>query len=55
MTDFVWIVIGGFNYEGEVISSLKVFNSELSAKRYKESLEQSEMYDYVILKEVQSE
>jgi hypothetical protein len=42
----VYAVIGGFNYEGEVFDSLKIFTSESSALEYKAQLIE-EGFDYV--------
>ena len=43
----VYVVIGGYDYEGESSDSLKLFNCKSSALKYKETLEKK--FDYVTL------
>ena len=46
----VYVVIGGFDYEGESFDSLKMFDCKSAAEAYKNHLE-VEGYDYVLMRE----
>ena len=43
----VHVVIGGYNYEGEVFRSLRLFDCFSAADAYKEELKAQ--YDYVLM------
>jgi len=43
----VYCVQGGWNYEGENIASLRVFDCKSTAEKYKEQI--TEDYDYVLM------
>ena len=51
----VYVVMGGVNYEGESIDSVKVFTNEVDAVTYGEGLVSGCQYDYfeVVTKEVE--
>jgi hypothetical protein len=56
----VYVVIGGFNYEGESLNSLQLFDCKSTAEMYSKDLEDGEnysglnaiyqQYDYVEMK-----
>ena len=46
----VYVVIGGCDYEGESLHSLKLFDCKSSALKYEEELKKG-FYDYVIVRE----
>jgi hypothetical protein len=50
----VYVVMGGINYEGESIDSVKVFTNRDNAVAYGESLVSDEYYDYyeIVEKEI---
>jgi len=50
----VYVVMGGVNYEGESIDSVKVFTNRDNAVAYGESLVSDEYYDYyeIVEKEI---
>ena len=45
----VYAVIGGFNYEGESMHSLRLFDCKSAAEEYKEFLLEDYWFDYVFL------
>ena len=51
----VYVVMGGVNYEGESIESVKIFTNEDDAVTYGEGLVSGCQYDYfeVVTKEVE--
>ena len=46
----VYVVIGGYDYEGESVDSLKLFDCKSSALKYEEKLKEG-YFDYVIVRE----
>ena len=46
----VYLVIGGYDYEGESLDSLKLFDCKSSALKYEEELKEG-YFDYVIVRE----
>ena len=50
----VYVVMGGVNYEGESIDSVKVFTNRDTAVTYGESLVSDEYFDYyeIVEKEI---
>ena len=50
----VYVVMGGINYEGESIDSVKVFTNRENGVTYGESLVSDEYYDYyeIVEKEI---
>jgi hypothetical protein len=50
----VYVVMGGVNYEGESIESVKIFTNEDDAVTYGEGLVSAGHYDYfeVVIKEI---
>lgn len=47
----VYLVYGGFDYEGEDGDSIRVFSSEEKAELYREKLRKDSCYGYVALEE----
>jgi hypothetical protein len=47
-TSQVYAVIGGYQYEGEVFDTLKLFDCKSAAEKYKEELQND--CDYVLMK-----
>ncbi len=45
----VYCVIGGYDYEGEKLDSLKLFDCKSAAEQYKNHLEDVWNYDYVLI------
>lgn len=43
----VYLVFGGFDYEGESGDSIRVFSSEEKAEQYRQKLLNEKYYDYV--------
>ena len=49
MTNTVYAVIGGIDYEGEVFDTLRLFDCRSSANAYAEHLENEFGVDYVLI------
>ena len=47
MTNQVYCVIGGWDYEGLMFCSLRLFDCKSTAEKYKEQLDED--YDYTIM------
>ncbi len=47
----VYVVIGGFDYEGESFDSLKMFDCRSTAVDYHKQLTEVEGYDYALMRE----
>ncbi len=45
----VYVVIGGWHYEGEHFNSLKLFDCKSSAEEYKQQLTEDERFDYALM------
>ena len=53
MTNFIYVVMGGLNYEGENYETVSLFTNEATAISYGKWLVEHEHYDrYVIVKRV---